>query len=78
MLTSQQSQEIQKIWISLEEVCAITGIAPPTLKRKCAARLIHPLCGRKMAGRWKFRREVIEERGIVCIDDPDASVLSAA
>lgn len=63
-------------WLTLEEMCQLTGIGLQTAKRKCAERRIHPTCGRKMAGRWKFRRSVIEKHGLILTDDEDASSIA--
>ena len=53
------------IWMKLEEVSETTQIAIPTLRRFCAQRRIHPSCGRKFGHVWRFRRSVIEEKGLV-------------
>lgn len=65
----------KKFWIDMEEASSLVGVGMSTLKRYCAERRIHPCCGRKMGGRWKFRLDIILEKGLVLITDEDAPPL---
>jgi hypothetical protein len=58
-------ETLSKNWLTTKEAAMIVGVHPVTLRKYCAARMIDPECGRMMLGEWRFKRTVIEERGIV-------------
>ena len=57
------------LWLTTRETAVLVGFHISTIMRFCAERRIHPRCGRKMGGKWRFKREVIENEGLILKDD---------
>ena len=52
-------------WITTEQVAEATGLSLSTLRKWCAAGAINPLCGRRFGRVWRFKRQVIEDEGVI-------------
>lgn len=52
-------------WLTMKQVSELTQVSVATLKRKCAAGLIDPVAGRKFGGVWRWKRDVILDRGLI-------------
>lgn len=56
---------VHQKWYNTEEAATVTGMKLSTMRQLLAKGRVHPRMCRKMCNRWKLRRDIVDEYGII-------------